>query len=355
MVESLSELSKSESLILITGITGFLGSQCCALCLEQGYKVRGTVRSKQNTAKLQFIDSLPNKENLSIVEADLEKEETWAPAIEGCDFIMHVASPFPAKNPKHEDLLIKPAVQGTLCVLKAAASAQRKVKHVVITSSVAAIVTIGKGKKIVYDENDWPVVKNLPAYPKSKTLAERAAWDFYNQLPKESRFRLSTVNPGYILGPSLVSTDFTSAYLIVQLMINKVPGIPKIIFPIVDVRDVAQAHLAALEKGEIADGKRYPCTTGEMWFCDIADTLRKEFAKFGYKITKKKLYYCTAKFVSFFNKEVKGIMPFWNQPYTVKNDKAIVELGVRFNTKEDAVLQMAYSLIQHGVVPDKRK
>jgi dihydroflavonol-4-reductase len=169
-------------------------------------------------------------------EASIEK------AIEGCAFVVHTASPFPGTAPKDENVLIKPAVEGTLAVMRAAH--KHKVKRVVITSSVAAMMVGNHDKEI--NEEDWSVIAECKPYEKSKTMAEKAAWDFLEALPEHEKFELVIINPCFILGPNFAVGDFTSGDIIKKMMTGKFPGMPVIQFPIVDVRDCAIAHFKAL-------------------------------------------------------------------------------------------------------------
>jgi dihydroflavonol-4-reductase len=239
MVES------SKKKVVITGITGFLGSHVCDYFLKDGsFDVRGTVRDKKNENKLAPLRKAfgENFNKLELVEADLLKPETIDEAIKGCDYVIHTASPFPLEAPKDENVLIRPAVEGTLAAVKAAH--KYKVKRIVITSSVAAIMGQNEAnRKEIYNENDWTDVNAVGAYEKSKTLAEKAAWEYLHSLPEEERFELVTINPVLILGPSLISGDFSSGQVVMKLLSGKFPGMPRIMMPLVDVRDVAQAHL----------------------------------------------------------------------------------------------------------------
>ena len=338
--------------VLVTGITGFLGSYVGKLLLEkESYLVRGTVRDKSNAKKLAPLKVLPHSESLELVEADLLKPETWDIAVKDCDYVMHVASPFPTTTPRNENDLIRPAVEGTMAVLKACA--KHKVKHVVITSSIAAILSGGRSAKDEYDEKDWADLNTVPAYNKSKTLAERSAWDFYHSLDPSSRFRLTTINPGFIFGPSLINTDFSSGDVIRQLMTGELFALPKMHFGVVDVRDVALAHINSIEK-EGTDGQRYICCAKDhLWIEDISKILRKEFAKYGYRITSRNISYCLFRVVAMCDRQAKTIVPFWNRAGIFHAEKAEKELGISFISAEEAVLKMAYSLIECGLVPNR--
>jgi len=340
-----------KGLVLVTGVTGFLGSQIAYQLLEKGYKVRGTVRSKANEKKLKPIRTLPHQGALELVEADLLKAETWEPAVAGCEYVLHVASPFLTKTPKNESDLIKPAVEGTMSVLRACA--KHPVKHVVVTSSVAAVMSCKDSAKKEYTEADWPVIETIPAYNKSKTLAEKEAWKLYNSLDPKTRFKLTTINPGYIFGPSIINTDFASGDMIRQLLTGDILAIPKLHMPIVDVRDAARAHIIAIET-DAADGQRYLCCNGDaLWLTDISKILKEEFGKYGYKVASRELWHFMFKIASLWDDQATTVLPMWNKFAIFSNDKITKELGMTFINSKEAVLKMAYSLIENGVVPDK--
>lgn len=340
-----------KAVVLVTGITGFLASQIAFQLLKSGYRVRGTVRDKTNEKKLKPIRTLPHQEALELVEADLLKAETWDAAVNGCDYVLHVASPFLTKSPKNENDLIRPAVEGTTSVLKACS--KYPVKHVVVTSSVAAIMSCKNAAKKEYTEADWPVIETVPAYNKSKTMAERAAWDYYNSLDPKTRFKLTTINPGYIFGPSIVNTDFASGDMIRQIITGELLAIPRLHMAIVDVRDVARAHIKAMET-DAADGQRYLCCANEhLWMEDMAEILKNEFGKYGYNVRTRKLWHFMFKIASLWDSQATTVLPMWDKFAIFRNDKIVKELGMEFIEPKEAILKMAYSLIESGVVPDK--
>jgi dihydroflavonol-4-reductase len=265
--------------VLLTGITGFVGSHTTIQLLEKGYEVIGTLRNIKRASNIKEIISqhTSNIDKLTIAEADLLDEKVWLQLTKGADYVMHIASPFPDLLPKHEDELIKPAVEGTLNILKAAST--NGVKKVVLTSSIAAII-YGKDKSErsgYYSEKDWTNPDkggDLTPYIKSKTLAEKAAWNFVQKDP--NKLKLAVINPGAILGPILEKDSSTSVKLVSKLMDGSTPGIPQIGFEIVDVRSVADLHIKAMESHE-ADGKRFICTAGHLSLKEIADTLAQKY------------------------------------------------------------------------------
>jgi nucleoside-diphosphate-sugar epimerase len=336
---------------LVTGATGFLGSAITKLLLERNFLVRGTVRNKSNQKKLLPLLTLPNNHNLELVEADLLDADCWTNAIKSCNYIMHVASPFPSAYPKTEEEVIRPAVEGTLNVLQAAY--KNNIEHVVLTSSIATVQSIGKSAKEFYTEEDWTDLGTATPYYKSKTMAEKAAWEYYNSLPKSNRFRLTSILPGLIFGPALVTSDFTSGEVVKELLTGGAPVIPKINYGIVDVRDVSLAHLRAIECGEKSDGQRYICCSdANMWFEEIAEVLRKEFGKYGYRVPKWKMKHYQLKLISLFYSKGKTLLPFWGQYQRYSNEKIRRDLRISFRSAEDAIISMGYSMIENKVVPN---
>lgn len=241
-------MERAKQKVCITGVTGYLGSWVLKKFVESGqFEVRGTVRDPGNEEKVKPIKEFlkDDFEKLELFQADLTDPESLDSAVKGCDFVVHTASPFPDQLPSNENDLIGPAVEGTLAIAKACH--KYKIKRVVLTSSIAAIVDYNHFKDN-YDENDWLDVnhKKSQPYPKSKALAEKSIWEYLDSLPEEERFELVVINPGFILGPILIKSKFTSQSVMTKLMTGGYPGLPYIFFPVVDVRDVADAHLKGL-------------------------------------------------------------------------------------------------------------
>jgi nucleoside-diphosphate-sugar epimerase len=234
------------SLVLVTGGSGFIGGHCILQLLAQGHQVRTTVRNLAREPEVRALLKRAGAEGddrLTFAAADLERDAGWPEAAAGCDFVLHVASPFPQTVPKNEDELIVPAREGALRVLKAARAAG--VKRVVLTSSFAAIGYGHKPQTAPFDETSWTDVSGdgVAPYAKSKTLAERAAWDFVD---KEGGPELSVVNPVGVFGPVLGPDTSTSILVVQRLMDGALPGLPQMSFGVVDVRDVADLHLRAM-------------------------------------------------------------------------------------------------------------
>src|SRR6476661_7698297 len=270
-----------DQLVLVTGGSGFIGAHCIRRLHEDGYRVRTTVRSLAREAEVR---QMAGEGPLEFAEADLTDDAGWAEAVAGCDFVLHVASPFPLGQPKHEDELIVPARDGALRVLRAARDAG--VRRVVLTSSFAAIGYGHDEGDAVADETRWTDVDGpgVSAYAKSKTLAERAAWDFVRA--EGGSLELATVNPVAVLGPLLGPDPSTSIELVKRLIDGSMPGTPKVAFGIVDVRDVADLHVRAMAAPEAA-GERF-LAVGEQWrwASEMAGWLREALPDRAKKIPK---------------------------------------------------------------------
>lgn len=337
--------------ILVTGGSGFIGSHCILQLLEAGHTVRTTVRNLKREADVRAMLKIGGAEpgnRLTFYAADLEKDAGWAEAVAGCDYVLHVASPLPPGLPKHEDELIVPAREGTLRVLRAARDAG--VKRVVLTSSFAAIGYGHKDHTRIYTEADWTNLDGptiLP-YIKSKTLAERAAWDF---IAKEGNgLELAVVNPVGVLGPVL-GADFSSSIQLVQrLMTGAMPGCPQIYFGIVDVRDVADLHLRAMTH-PAAKGERFLAVAGEaMGMPDIAKVLKARMGEAAAKVPTRTLPNFVVRLASLRDPSLRAIAPQLGKKRNSTNEKARRVLGWSPRSNEEAVLATAESLVRLGLV-----
>ena len=299
--------------VLVTGITGYIGEHCAAALLREGYEVVGTVRSLAKAeATRKAISKVAQTDNLSFVEADLLSEKGWDDAMQGCSYVLHVASPFFLKEPQNENELIAPAVDGTLRVIKAAKSA--KVKRLVLTSSTFAIIAGKETGK--YGPQDWSDTnKNIGAYAKSKTLAERAAWAEV----KGSNLELTVINPGAVFGPPIGSKDGAqNVAMMADMIAGKMPMIPDMAMGMVDVRDVAKLHIAAMTKSG-ASGKRFiACTAEPIEISTITQVLRD--AGFS-KAPARKAPTFLLKFMGIFDKQVKGMLPFIGKKASYDNSE----------------------------------
>jgi dihydroflavonol-4-reductase len=343
--------SGQGALVLVTGASGYIAGHCIREMLENGYRVRGTVRSLKDPKKTEHLRKLAEElgGTIDLFEADLSADAGWKEAVAGCDYVLHVASPFPPEVPKDEMELIRPAVDGALRVLEASA-ASGTVKRVVMTSSVAA-VAFGHppGEEKVRTESDWSVAENCDPYPKSKTLAERAAWDFVEKLPADRRFELVVINPGFVLGPLLNSDPGTSGEVVRKLMAREMPACPEIGFAPVDVRDVAIAHRLAIEKPNAA-GNRYICAGEHIWVRDMAKILADEFNAKGFRVPTGKLPYWLMWIIARFDKAVKLALTFVGRRELVSSEKAQRELGWTMRPIAETVIATGRTMIEQGVV-----
>lgn len=261
--------------VAVSGVSGYIGAELTKQLLELGYNVHGTVR-KNTPEKLQHLTSLPEAAQLKVFEADLLDEGSFDDAVAGCTGAFHVASPYITSVADAQKQLVDPAVKGTLNFLGACKKAG--VEKVVVTSSIAAVTGGGERRGKVLTEDDWnddSTVDFLPYYY-SKVCAERAAWDF----AKESGLRVITINPGAVLGPSMISTLGESAGLLKMVREGRFMGVVDFALPAVDVRDVAHAHVLALES-ERAEGRYLCCADGPpLHVRDMVNLLKEK----GYKV-----------------------------------------------------------------------
>ena len=342
---------KNNETVLVTGGTGFIGIYCILQLLQKEYKVRTTLRKiskKSDVIQMLNKGGITNTNNLEFIEADLANDDNWDEAVKGCDYVLHVASPFPITEPKNPDEIIIPAKEGTLRVLKAARDA--KVKRVVLTSSFAAIGYSIETKNHIFTEEDWTDPNaNITAYIKSKTLAEKAAWEFINN--EGGDLELSVINPVAVLGPILGGKLSTSIQMVEQLMSAKMPAIPKINFGIVDVRDVADIHIRAMTSPG-AKWQRFLAVSdnGTLSLPEMADILRVQPNKYAGKVPKRIMPDWLVKFAARFKPELKPIASQVNKAKDMSNKKAREVLNWQPRNKEIAIADTAESLIQLGIV-----
>ncbi|MGC1294369.1 MAG: aldehyde reductase [Alloacidobacterium sp.] len=346
----------ANDLVLVTGGSGFIGVHCILQLLDAGYRVRTTVRSLNREADVRAMlkqDGAEPGDRLSFIAADLTSDTGWSEAVAGCDFVLHVASPLPPRVPKDENEIIVPAREGTLRVLHAARDAG--VKRVVLTSSFAAIGYGHMQRTTPFNETDWTDINgdDLTAYTKSKTLAERAAWDF---IAKEGgSLELSTVNPVGVFGPVL-GPDYSASILLIQrLMDGALPGCPKLDFGVVDVRDVASLHLLAMTH-PAAKGERFLASAGDfMWIREIAAVLKNRVGALAKRVPTRELPNWLLRLAALRDPAVKLILPELGKVKNATNEKARRLLGWSPRSREDAVVATAESLVRLGLLKDSRK
>lgn len=272
--------------VLVTGGTGFIAGWAIVALLEQGYRVRATIRSPAREAAVRtaVASHIDPGDRLRFAVADLTRDTGWDAAVAGCDHVLHIASPLGREAPRDRDALVEPARGGALRVLKAAAAAD--VEHVVMTS--AAATARERGSNATSTENVWadPEDPLLDPYRRSKILAERAAWDFIGGAM--GRTSLTTILPGAVFGPLLPGTDPGSVWVIKRLLDGQPPRLLNLGLSVVDVRDLARAHVAALTAPE-APGRRFLCTGHFLWMPEIATMLRDGLGPQGAKVPVKVL------------------------------------------------------------------
>uniref|UniRef100_A0A7S3NK11 NAD-dependent epimerase/dehydratase domain-containing protein n=1 Tax=Aureoumbra lagunensis TaxID=44058 RepID=A0A7S3NK11_9STRA len=347
--------------VVVTGANGYIASMIIRdLLKDPTIQVRGTVRDPSNEKKTKFLKELDGaSERLELVRLDLLKSsvDDYKKAVQDCIYVLHTASPFPLEAPKNEDDLIKPAVHGTRTVLEAC-NETPSVKRVVITSSCAAIAyghKDGKDPKQKYNEDTWSEVENMgkeEAYSKSKTLAERAAWDFIKE--KNPSFSLTTVNPAGVFGPSVSPNPGTTLEIIEKIMTRGFPMLPNLGIGIVDVRDVSQTHIKAM-KSQSAAGKRIVNCAGEVSFHQIGSILAKEFGPMGYKPTTAQVPYALVWIGSWFNKQMAMFKSGWGKPFNVDGSNVTKILGIEYRDLNLAIIEAAHTLVDHGIIEKKPK
>jgi len=333
-----------DDVVLVTGGTGFLGGWCIVELLRQGYSVRTSVRSREREPELRSIVAAQglDPDRLSVVEADLERDDGWIYAVAGCKYVLHVASPFPPKQPKDPDELIVPAREGTLRVLRSALDAD--VERVVVTSSVAAIRNTrgvpGPGPRT---EEHWTDPDNtaLTPYTRSKTIAELAAWELVRERGVEDR--LAVINPGAIIGPTL-SKDHSYSLELIQRLLRGLPAAPRIGFTLVDVRDVAALEIAAMT-APAAGGQRYIAADRFMWMTDVSRVLRVGLGGAGDKAPTRTLPNVAVRAMSLFDPSLRSIVPDLGKRVEYSSDKARTQLGWEPRPIEDSIRDCARSLL----------
>jgi nucleoside-diphosphate-sugar epimerase len=338
------------SIILVTGGSGFIGSHCILQLLAAGHQVRTTVRSLAREgdvrAMLEAGGAAPG-DQLSFVAANLDGDAGWPQAVAGCDYVLHVASPIAPGAPKNEDDLIIPARDGALRVLRAAREAG--VKRVVLTSSFAAIGYGHAPRREPFDETTWTNVDaGVGAYAKSKTLAERAAWDFIAR--EGGGLELAVVNPVVVLGPVL-GPDFSPSILLIQrLMDGAVPGCPRLYFGIVDVRDIADLHLRAMTHAA-ARGERFLGLAGDsMAVRDIAGVLKDRMGAAARRVPTRQLPDWLVRIAALFDPAVRQFAPELGKIKNATNDKARRLLGWAPRSNAEAIVATAESLLRLGLL-----
>ena len=344
------------STVLVTGGSGFIGSHTILQLLAAGHQVRTTVRSLKREGDVRAMLKEGGAEpgdRLSFIAADLENDAGWSEAVAGCEFVLHVASPFPPTIPKHENELIVPAREGSLRVLRAARDTG--VKRVVLTSSFAAIGYGQTPQPTPFNETSWTDANGdgvLP-YVKSKTLAERAAWDFIAN--EGYNLELAVVNPVGVFGPVLGPDYATSIFLVQRMLDGAMPGCPRLYFGAVDVRDVADLHIRAMTD-PVANGERFLAVAGDfMSILDIAKVLKDRMGTLAKRVPTRQLPNWLVHIAALRDPAVKQILPELGKIKNATSEKAKRMLGWAPRSSEEAIVATAESLVRLGLLKHSPK
>jgi nucleoside-diphosphate-sugar epimerase len=344
-----------SSRVLVTGGSGFVGGHCILQLLAAGYDVRTTVRDLKREPEVRATLAKAGTDpgsRLRFFAADLTRDTGWAQAVGGCDFVLHVASPLPWDAPQHEDELIVPARDGARRVLRTARDAG--VKRVVLTSSFAAIGYGQPPRERPFDESDWSNVgAKLAPYVKSKTVAERAAWDF---VAAEGRgLELSVVNPVGIFGPVL-GPDISSSIQVIQRMLEgRLPACPQVYFAVVDVRDVADLHLRAMTNPAAA-GQRFIAAASDcVPMIELARALRAGLGAAAARAPTRQVPNWLVRLAALRDQRARQVLPELGKVKHVTNAKAVRVLDWKPRQMAEAVVATAESLLRFGLVQGAAK
>ncbi|GHV46065.1 NAD-dependent epimerase [Spirochaetia bacterium] len=347
-------MENSNELVLVTGGSGFIAVNCIIKLLQQGYAVRTTLRSlsRQNEVKSMLKNGgVTSFDNLSFIEADLSSDKNWNDAVKNCEYVLHVASPTPAIKFSHENEMIDPARDGVLRVLKASRDAG--VKRVVLTSAYGAVGMGHKNRETPYTEKDWSNLNaKLHPYQKSKTIAEKTAWDFIES--EGGNLELSTVNPVAVMGPVLGPDYSHSNQIVRQMLEGKISACPKIDSCYVDVRDVADLHLLAMTHPK-AKGERFLATSGNaLSMLDVAKILKNRLGDDAKKVPAKEIPNWKLKLAALFNPSLRMLATLLGKYAQVSGEKAQKLLNWHPRSNEEAIVATAESLLRLDLIKNYR-
>jgi nucleoside-diphosphate-sugar epimerase len=337
-----------EQTVLVTGGSGFLGGWCLVELLQRGYRARTTVRdlAREGEVRANVGSQVDVGDRLAVLAADLTDDQGWAEAVDGCDYVLHVASPFPPAQPKDPEELIVPARDGTLRVLRASLAAG--VKRVVLTSSVAAVRNAGPdaasdGRELT--EEDWtdPGNPRLTPYTRSKTIAERAAWDYMRA--QGAGDRLVAVQPGAIIGPLLGEDRSYSLQAVERMLTGRMPGLPRLGFSFIDVRDVAALEVAAMTAADAA-GQRLIAASTFLWFSEVAAILREQLGRDARKVPRRSVPNMVVRALALFDPEVRSVVDELGQKTTYSIENAKRRVGWTPRPVEETIVDCARSLLR---------
>jgi dihydroflavonol-4-reductase len=340
-----------NGLVLLTGASGFVAKHVAERLLNAGWRVRGTVRSAPRSAEVRaalapHVAPEILAERLEFAELDLTTDQGWDTATDGVTALVHTASPFPFAEPRHEDEVLRPAIDGTQRALRAARDAG--VGRVVLTSSIAAVMHCElPAGRTACDESDWtdPAHPTTTVYDRSKTLAERFAWEFVER--EAPQIGLTTINPGMVYGPLMDDRFGTSVALVKRALSGRDPMVPRLALPAVDVRDVAEMHARALERPETA-GRRYVACAGTLSMAEMGRVLKAAWPD--RRIPTREAPDFVMRLIGLWDREVRPILPVLGRVPLFSAERAEREMGMQFIPPEDALRATAEDLIRRGLV-----
>ncbi len=335
--------------VLVTGASGFIGLHTVLHLLQCGYRVRATIRTEALEKKVRdTLSGHIHTESLEFAYADLLKDDGWQEAVRGCASVIHTAAPYPISNPKDANDLILTIRDGTLRVLHAAQA--EGIHRVVLLSTIGAIIDGHQGENRTFDESDWTDMgKCQNAYHAAKTLSERAAWDFLQGPKNISGMEMVAINSSGVFGPVLDDHHHTSVEWIRTIMRAEVPGLPRMLIPLVDVRDLVDILERAITVPG-ASGKRFICHATEIPIQELAEILHKNYSQRGYRIPTKVLPDILIRFMALINPKVKAVAGQLNWNYRLSTDRARSVFGWQPRPYQQTIVEMAESLIEHGMV-----
>jgi dihydroflavonol-4-reductase len=342
-------MTDGEQTVLVTGGSGFLGGWCVVELLQRGYRTRTTVRdlARESEVRAAVGTQVDARDRLDVVAADLTDDDGWGDAVAGCDYVLHVASPFPPAQPKDPDELIVPARDGTLRVLRASLAAG--VRRIVLTSSVAAVRrpgpdSVANGRELTEDDWNDPDNPYATPYTRSKTIAELAAWDFMRAEGAEDR--LVTVQPGAIIGPVLGRDRSYSLQAVERMLTGKMPGLPRLGFSFIDVRDVAALEVGAMTAPE-AGGQRLIAASTFLWFSDVATILREQLGPDARRVPRRGVPDFVVRMLARFDPELRSIVGELGHRTTYSVENARRRVGWTPRPMQETIVDCARSLLAH--------
>lgn len=332
--------------VFVTGASGFLAKHVVLTLLREGHGVHASIRDpkREDEVRAAVRPHLPDgaEGNLTFVTLDLTRDDGWKEAMQGCAALIHTASPFPISQPKHADDLIRPAVDGTGRALRAAKAAD--IDRVVLTSSTVSIIDPARRDGHIYTEADWSDANGPPEapYARSKVMAERTALE----IAAAEGLRLTTINPSFILGPALDGQFGSSIGLVKRVLRGRDPMMPRLGFPVVDVRDVAEAHVRALTR-QGAVGERFIASSGSLWMTDWGRILKTVYPdrRMPTMAAPKPIL----RLLALFDGEIRAALPSVGHMEKVSSEKARNVLGIDFIPPDKALIAAAESLTSRGL------